>query len=49
MGYSAKQILHNRGILNGQKIPKEMLKFLSDERNSNQNDPEILPYNNQIG
>jgi hypothetical protein len=28
---------------------KEMFKVFGDQRNANQNDPEILPYTNQNG
>jgi hypothetical protein len=31
------------------EAPKEMFKLLSDQRNANQNDPEILTYTNQNG
>ena len=47
MGYRTKLRIHNRGISNGREAPKKMFK--SDQRNANQNNPEILPYNNQNG
>jgi hypothetical protein len=47
MGYRTKLRVHNRGISNGGETPKEMFKVLSDQRNANQKDPEILPYTNQ--
>jgi hypothetical protein len=49
MGYRAKQRLHSRGISNGQEALKEMFSILSDQGNTNQNDPEIPPYTNQNG
>jgi hypothetical protein len=36
-------------ILNGWETHKEMFKVNSDQRNANQNDPEIPPYTNQNG
>jgi hypothetical protein len=47
MDYRSKQRIHNRGILNGRKAAKEMFKFLSDQGNVNQNDPEIPLYTHQ--
>jgi hypothetical protein len=47
--YRTKQAIHNRGISNVWKAPKEMFKVLSDQRNANQNDPEILLYTDQTG
>jgi hypothetical protein len=41
--------IHVWGISNGWEAPKEMFKVLSDQRNSNQNTPEIPPYTNQNG
>jgi hypothetical protein len=49
MGYRTKQKIHNRGISNGSGAPQEVFKVLIDQRNANQNDPEILSYNNQSG
>jgi hypothetical protein len=46
MGYKTKLGIHNRGHSNGSEAPKEMFKVLSDQRNANQNDPEIPPYTN---
>jgi hypothetical protein len=34
--------------LNGLETPKEIFKVPSDQRNENQNNPEIPPYTNQI-
>jgi hypothetical protein len=44
MGYRAKQRVLNRGILNGREELKEMLKVLSHQGNSIQNNLEIPSY-----
>ena len=44
-----KQRIHNRGISNGQEVFTEVFKLLSHQENTNQNDPDILPYTNQNG
>ena len=44
-GKDLKSIL-NKGISNGQEALKEMFKFLSDQGNAHQNDPEIIYYTN---
>ena len=49
MGYRTKQRIHNRGISNGWEALKEIFEVLSDQRNANQNEPEIQPYINQNG
>ena len=49
MWYNTKQKIHNRGILNGWEAAREIFKVLSDQRNENQNDPDISPYIKQIG
>lgn len=48
-GYSAKPRSHNRGILNGKEVHKEMFEVFSDQRKANQNDPEISTYTSQNG
>ena len=45
MGFRAKQVTLNRGILKGQEALKEMFNML--QGNANQKDPEIPPYTNQ--
>jgi hypothetical protein len=47
MGYRTEPRIHNWGISNGWEAPKEMFKVLSDQRNANQNDPEIPTYSSQ--
>ena len=49
MWYRTKQRILNRGILNGQKVLKEMFNIITHQGNANQNDPEIPPYTNQNG
>jgi hypothetical protein len=49
MEYTDKQRILNRGISNGQETLKQMFNILSHQGNANQNNPEILPYNNQNG
>ena len=49
MGYSAKQRILNRGILNGQEALKEMFNILSHQGNGTQNNSEVLPYILQNG
>jgi hypothetical protein len=44
-----KQRIHSWGISNAWEVPKEVFKFLSDQRNANQDDHEILPYTSQNG
>ena len=41
MGYRTKQKIYNTGILNRRESLKEMSKFLSDQENENQNNPEF--------
>jgi hypothetical protein len=41
--YRTKPRIQNGGISNGWEAPKEMFIVLSDQRNANQNDPEIQP------
>jgi hypothetical protein len=48
-GYRTKRRIHNRISFKCREAFKEMLKVLSDQRNANQNDLEILPYTNQNG
>jgi hypothetical protein len=47
MEYRTKPRILNWRISNGKEVPKEEFKVFSDQRNANQNDPEILPYTNQ--
>jgi hypothetical protein len=49
MGYRTKPRINNWEISNGWEVPKEKFKVLSDQRNVNQNDPEIPPYTSQNG
>jgi hypothetical protein len=49
VGYTAKPKIHNLGMSNGQEAIKEMFNVLNHQRNTNQNDPEILPYTIQNG
>jgi hypothetical protein len=43
MGYTVKQIIYNRELLNGLGALREMFKVLSHQGNTSQNDLEILP------
>jgi hypothetical protein len=49
MEYRTKLRIHNLVISNGWETPKEMFKVLSDQRNANQNNPEIPPHTSQNG
>ena len=42
MGYRTKPRIYKREILNGREAPQDLFKVLNDQRNANQNDPEIL-------
>ena len=48
MEYRAKQMIHNRGILNAWDALKEVFRVFSHQENANQKDPEIPPYTNPI-
>ena len=47
--YRTKQAIHNRGISNVWKAPKEMFKVLSVQRNANQKDHKVPPYTTKNG
>jgi hypothetical protein len=49
IGYRTKTENSQLRNLEWLRAPKEMFKVLSDQRNVNQNDPEIPPYINQNG
>jgi hypothetical protein len=49
MEYRAKQIFHNRHILNGPEAVKEMFSILNQQGNANQNNPETPLYTNLNG
>jgi hypothetical protein len=49
MGYRTKPRVHNWGISNGWEAPKQMFQVFSDQKNANENDPEIPAYTNQNG
>ena len=49
MGYRVKQIILNRGILDGQEALKELFKVLTHQENANQNNSEVPYYTHQNG
>ena len=49
MGYRVKQIILNRGILDGQEALKELFKVLTHQENANQNNSEVPSYTHQNG
>jgi hypothetical protein len=49
IGYRTNLRIHNREISNGLETRFRLFKVLSDQRNANQNNPEIPPYPNKNG